>query len=294
MSEVLILDGKKAKEFFIGKLKEKVLALSVVPKLVILQIGDKSESNAYINAKIKFGELIGIKVLYIKFKEEVTFDEIRDVVEKFNKDSEVGGIILQLPVPDRFQKQDLLDLIDPKKDVDGLSSFSRIERGADRYAPIPATARGVEELLSFYKIDIKNKKIAVLGRSVLAGGPIAENLALKGGVVTVCHSKTVDEEKITIGSDIVVVAIGKPNFVDAKFFKNDGSQVVVDVGINRTSGGITEKMNEEVVTKIVGDVNFFEVKDIVKAISPVPGGVGQMTVLALFENLIDLSTFNKK
>lgn len=289
-----ILDGKKAKEFFALKLKEKVSALDFVLNLVILQVGDREESNSYIKAKINFAKSLGVNVVHKKFKDNCTEDEIEEEIKKNNLDNNIHGVILQLPIPDGLNKNKILDLISPQKDVDGLSSKSREKRERRDYAPYPATARGVMELLDFYNIDVLNKKVAVLGRSILAGGPIAEIISKRGGIVSVCHSKTIDEEEITKNSDIIIVAIGKSNFLNKKFFNESGQQVVVDVGINRISDGKLLKLNEETTqSKIVGDVDFDDVESMLFAISPVPGGVGQMTVLALFENLFDLAIFNR-
>jgi methylenetetrahydrofolate dehydrogenase (NADP+)/methenyltetrahydrofolate cyclohydrolase len=294
MEEVLILDGKKAKGVLTEKLKEKILSSNLDLKLKIFQVGDRPESNAYINSKIKFGESVGIKVDHIKLKEQCSFEDLKSEVEKANLDKKINGIIIQLPVPESFDKQVLLDLVSPEKDVDGLTSMSKDKRSKGFYAPIPATARGVFELLQFYQIDVRKMKVAVLGRSILAGGPIAEVISSNGGLVTVCHSKTQNEEKITRESDLVVVAIGKPKFIDEKFFVPNKSQIVVDVGINKVIKDSISKMQEEIpASSFVGDVDFEGVKDLVRAISPVPGGVGQMTVLALFENLFDLTVSNK-
>lgn len=295
MEDILILDGKKAKDFFTEKLQEKVLDLNLHLKMRIIQIGDRPESNAYIRSKIKFGEKIGVLVEHIKLSEVCSFEDVRGEIEKANLDKDINGVIVQMPIPESFDKQVVLDLVSPEKDVDGLSSVSKDKRMKGIYAPLPATARGVCELLDFYGIDVSSFKVAVLGRSILAGGPIAEAISSRGGIVTVCHSKTVNEEKITKDSDLIIVAIGKPNFVDLKFFRNDKTQFVLDVGINKILGNDISKMQEETPSnKFVGDVDFENVKEVVRGISPVPGGVGQMTVLALFENLFDLTVSIKK
>ncbi|MBI2474573.1 MAG: bifunctional 5,10-methylenetetrahydrofolate dehydrogenase/5,10-methenyltetrahydrofolate cyclohydrolase, partial [Candidatus Taylorbacteria bacterium] len=206
-----------------------------------------------------------------------------------NEGIEVDGIILQLPISDHLSKHKLLDTIALSKDVDGLNSASAaIRRSGSGFAVVPATARGVMELLKYYKIDPKGKKVAVLGRSELAGGPIAEAMKKAGAKVTICHSHTYNEEDITRKSDIVAVAIGKPKFVNENFFVVGKGQVVVDVGINTVAEKNKTKLLEEVSgQKFVGDVDFDKVAPLVAAISPVPGGVGQMTVLGLFENLVD-------
>lgn len=306
----LILDGKLARSAYAMRLKSKILELPLKSKLVIIQIGDKEESNAYIKSKIKFGEDVGVEVLHIKFSELVGESEVIEKIEILNKDKSVNGIIVQLPIPDpvvdfgitqsteydakmhyRARTQKIIDAIISSKDVDGLTTFNVFARaGGDKSATIPATARGVMELLEFYKISVKDKKVAILGRSILAGNPIKEAVNFSGGIVTICHSQTSKEEevKVTRESDIAIVAIGKPKFLTKDFFTIGKGQVVVDVGINRITNSGVEKLKEEVSkSKFVGDVDFDEVSPMVSAISPVPGGVGQMTVLALFENLYD-------
>jgi methylenetetrahydrofolate dehydrogenase (NADP+)/methenyltetrahydrofolate cyclohydrolase len=287
MDDVLILDGRKAKTFFTEKLQAKILDLDLHLKMRIIQIGDRAESNAYINSKIKFGEKIGVAVEHIKLSEVCSFEEVRNEIEKANANKDINGVIVQMPVPDSFDKQVVLDLVSPEKDVDGLSSVSKDKRMKGLYAPLPATARGVCELLDFYGINVSSLKVAVLGRSILAGGPIAEAISLKGGVVTVCHSKTLDEEKITKDSDLVIVAIGKPKFIDLKFFRNDRSQFVLDVGINKILGDDVSKMQEETpLNKFVGDVDFENVSKKASYITPVPGGVGPMTIAMLLKNTL--------
>lgn len=287
----IILDGKVARVEIAKRLKEKIVALKSPLQIAIIQVGEKEESSAYIQQKIKFGIEVGISVSHIKFKESANEKEIIEKVELLNEDENVNGIIVQLPIPENLSKQKIIDAIKPSKDVDGLTSFvSKKRTGGDKSAIIPATARGVIELLHFYKVAISGKKVAVLGRSILAGGPIKEVIIFEGGIPTICHSQTPKKEeiKITKRSDIIIVAIGKPKFLTSEFFTADANQVVVDVGINRVTDVGVDKLKEEVPkSKFVGDVDFDNVFPLVGGITPVPGGVGQMTVLALFENLYD-------
>ncbi|MEK7607337.1 MAG: bifunctional 5,10-methylenetetrahydrofolate dehydrogenase/5,10-methenyltetrahydrofolate cyclohydrolase [Patescibacteria group bacterium] len=265
-----ILDGKIARDFYKKALIEKVKKFSFVPTLSIVQIGDNKESSIYIEQKKKFGLSIGVKVSHIHLPESVTFLEISEIVKKENLKKEVFGIIIQSPVPEHLDFIKLVNLIDPKKDVDGLTDENQklLADGKPRF--IPATACGVMFLLEFYKIPVLDKKVAVIGRSRLVGGPIAKVMEMGGAYVTVCHSKTPNTAEITRQSDIVIVAVGKPEFIDRSYIKKGG--VIIDVGI---SG-------------LKGDVNFADVSSVVSAISPVPGGVGPMTVLALFDNLVSL------
>ena len=285
-----ILYGKPARDYFGQVLKERVKKLRQLPSLAIIQIGRKPESNSYIQSKIKFGREIGVFVDHITLDQSVTESEVVEKIKELNEDDKVDGIIVQLPIPANLSKQKIIDTITVEKDVDGLT-FANVARRSKslKEAITPATARGVMELLKFYKIEVKGKKAAVLGRSELAGHPIAEALSSSGAKVTICHSHTYNEEEITKKSDIVVVAIGKPKFVTDKFFTAGKNQTVIDVGINVTStpDGSPKLLEEVSGKKFVGDVDFEKVSPIVGAVSPVPGGVGQMTVLGLFENLID-------
>lgn len=278
----IILDGRSARDFYKKALIERVAKLPSAPCLSIIQIGNKRESNIYIAQKKKFGESIGAKVRHISMPEDVSFEDAAKAIKAESDKNEITGVILQSPLPPRLDFIKLVNLIDRKKDVDGL---------CDNPLFTPATAKGVMFLLDFYKVPITGEKTAVLGRSRLVGGPIAEAMKERGALVTVCHSKTQNTAEITRNSKIVVVAIGKPEFLDASFVS--AGAIVIDVGINSLKG---EKLEEELPKrKVAGDVDFASVLPLVSHISPVPGGVGPMTVLALFDNLVEASeNFNEK
>lgn len=278
-----ILDGKMVRDSIARSLKERVASFRIKPKLAIIQIGDLSESSAYIKQKKLFGDRIEAIVDHLRLSNNATDQEIVDEIHKLNDDETVHGIIVQLPLPARLKKDQIIDAISPIKDVDGLTSDNaRLLLGGGGKGFVPATAKGVKSLLDYYKIKVLGKKVVVMGRSSLVGRPIAELMEREGAEVTVCHSKTENVSSITKQTDILIVAIGKPKFVTAGFVNS--KQVVIDVGINLISG---EKLEEEVPKKqLVGDVDFDSVSTIVSAISPVPGGVGPMTVASLFENLI--------
>lgn len=286
---VLIFDGKKVRDEIEQDLRAKIGGFLAKPKLVILQVGDNKESAAYIQQKKSFGENIGAAVEHRRFAVEVSLPELLSAIQRFNNDRAVHGIILQLPVPAHFERQRIIDAIAPEKDVDGLTSVQVAARKrGKRGAIVPATARGIRELLEFYRIPIRGKNAAVLGRSALVGAPTAEALRNAGAEVMVCHSETPNTREITRASDIVVVAIGKPRLIGSDYFRNDKTQTVVDVGITAITEKGAERLEEEIPKRrLVGDVDFDAVKDMVAAISPVPGGVGPMTVAALFENLAD-------
>lgn len=285
----LILEGKTARAAGAARLKEKISGFSVRPRLFVIQVGEKEESNSYIRQKRMFGESIGAEVSHLKFPENVSEAELISKIKQLNFDKTVHGIIVQLPIPSDIGWHKVVDAIKPEKDVDGLTSTNVSARAAGKEAIVPATARGVLELLEFYKIPVAGKKAAVLGRSALVGAPTAEVLSNKGAEVTVCHSQTLNIKEITRFSDIIVVAIGKPKFIGAEYFAAGREQAVVDIGISTVGG---EKLENELPKlpkrKIVGDVDFEAVFPLAGAISPVPGGVGLMTVLALFENLVDV------
>jgi methylenetetrahydrofolate dehydrogenase (NADP+)/methenyltetrahydrofolate cyclohydrolase len=275
---MIILDGKKIKEKVRADLKSRFLLLPQElknKKLVILQVGDKKESTIYINNKIKFGESIGIKTELIKFPENISENIIVSRIGELNSDQDVGGIIVQLPLSAHLNKDVLLDSINLSKDVDGLSSANREALYSGEKAVLPATARAVHKIFTEYEIDLNNKKVAVLGRSNLVGKPTAFILDKCGGVVTVCHRGTNNIKEITKSSDIIVSATGNPRMINKDWIS--AGSVLVDVGITTDLEG-----------KLSGDVDFNSVKDIVSAISPVPGGVGAVTVSMIFENFIDL------
>lgn len=260
-----LLDGRKVREAYTVELIKRVAALSFVPLLVIIQVGDRADSDAFIKAKKSFAQKIGAKEMHIKLPENVSQYEVLKEIEKYNNDKEVQGIIVQLPLPAHLNPDTIINTIHPHKDTDGLTPNSDY---------MPATARGIRDLLSFYKIELKNKKVTVVGQSKLVGKPIAEMCRKEGAMVTVSDSKTENIPELARTADILVVAIGKPKFIGPEYIKE--GQIVIDVGITRHQDNA-----------LLGDVDFEAVKGRTAMITPVPGGVGQMTVLALFENLID-------
>ncbi len=283
-----IISGKIAREALATELVKKVQALSAKPKLAIIQVGDREDSASYIRAKKNFALKIGAEVIHAKFPLEITQDKLILAIKDFNSDKSINGIIVQLPLPEHLDKKTIIDSVDPKKDVDGLGSV-QIDRWSNDKdgAILPATARGVGELLKFYDVSLSGKKVTVTGRSNLVGRPIAVMCSKSGAEVIVCHSKTSETDLISSakGADIIIVAAGKPKLIGANHVKS--GQIIIDVGINTVQGEVLDGEVEN--KKLVGDVDFEAVKDLVAAITPVPGGVGPMTVLALFENLVDAS-----
>ena len=267
-----ILDGKKARDSYKKALNEASQALLVRPTLALIQIGTNAESDMYIAQKKKFAEDVGATIEHIRFSEDASALEIQTIIRSLNSDTRIHGIIVQLPIPKHLDVATIIDIINPLKDVDGLTSENQqlLAAGTPRF--IPATAKGVMDLLAFYSIDVYNKRAVVFGRSRLVGSPIADLLRSQGAQVSIIHSQTPDPKTISKQADIVVVAIGKAGLIDASYLQNDA--IVIDVGINSVNGRLT------------GDVDHESVASLVKAISPVPGGVGPMTVLSLFANLI--------
>ncbi|MEI6843250.1 MAG: bifunctional 5,10-methylenetetrahydrofolate dehydrogenase/5,10-methenyltetrahydrofolate cyclohydrolase [bacterium] len=273
---MILLSGKIVRDTLVEELKQTVARLSVQPKLVIVQVGNNPESTVYINQKKKLGEVLGVSVEHSMYDENISENDLLKNVEKLNIDTNVTGIIVQLPLPKHINSRHILDSISSIKDVDGLGS---VQTGllvtGNTQAFIPATARGIMLLFDYYNISLSGKHVVVVGRSDLVGKPVATLSLSRNATVTLCHSKTAHLKEITQTADVIIVAIGKPNFVDSSYVRE--GQVVIDVGIHKLDGAMC------------GDVNFESVKDIVSAISPVPGGVGPLTVVSLFQNLVDAS-----
>jgi methylenetetrahydrofolate dehydrogenase (NADP+)/methenyltetrahydrofolate cyclohydrolase len=285
----IILDGKKIRDEAIPELARQVKEISaeqgLVPTMAIIQVGERADSTSYINSKKNFAGRIGVEIRHIQLPETISQKELIDEVKKLNEDSTVQGIIVQLPLPLAIDRDTVIDTISPSKDVDGLTAH-HVKRWLDgnEEAVMPATAEGIRKLLEYYKIDIFGKKVVVVGRSTLVGKPIVAMCLNENATVTVCHSKTADIASETKSADIIIVVTGKPGLIGKEAVRE--GQVIIDVGINTVEG---EKLDDEIPQKtLVGDVDFDNVSPIVAAITPVPGGVGPMTVLALFENLLKL------
>lgn len=284
----LLLDGRKVRDEIARDLKRRIESLSPKPKLAILQVGSNKESSAYIGQKKQFAERLGVLVDHLCVAASITENELILKLKELNADKTVHGIIVQLPLPPSLAKEKIINTIEPEKDIDGLTSVNEklFREGKPRF--VPATARGIAELLERYHIPVFDKKVAVLGRSKLVGAPTALLLKEKGAKVTVCHSQTPNTREITRTSDIIIVAVGQPRLVDASYVRTDRTQTIVDVGITAVTEKGAERLEEELPKQtLIGDVDFDTVKDKVAAISPVPGGVGPMTVAALFQNLVE-------
>ncbi len=277
----LILDGKKIRDEIADRLKhqvsEKVKEGFVRPSLAIIQVGNIKESEAYIKNKKKFGERVGVEVVHIHLADNVSEDDVLEEIKNLNNDKAIHGVIVQMPLPKHLDKNKLIESIVPQKDVDGMCSANI--KGlwiGSKETIMPATTRGILTLLDHYAIEIAGKNIVILGRSALVGRPTALAMINRDATVTLCHSFTKNLEFHTLDADIIISAIGRPRFITEFHIKPH--QVIVDVGIT---------MEEVPEIRAVGDVDFENVEPLVDAISPVPGGVGPLTVASLFENLFD-------
>jgi len=273
-----ILDGRKASEAMMPELVAKIRALHRPPTLAIIQVGERADSTAFVGAKKAFAGKIGVGARHIQVKENISQKELIDIVREHNAAQDIQGIITQLPLPIHIDRDAVIEATDPRKDADGLTAVNVkkwLEGKGD--AIYPATARGIKELFLHYKIPLFGKKVTIVGRSMLVGKPIAAMCLNENATVSVCHSRSSNLAEETKSADIVVSALGKPDFIGKEHLR--AGQTVIDVGITRTADG-----------KLVGDVDFEAVKDTVTAITPVPGGVGPMTVFALFENLAQLAS----
>lgn len=268
----MILDGVRTAEVIRRKIAEDVARAKEEITLAIFFVGNNPASQVYVRNKEKACEEVGIKVRLFKFDENISQNTIIKSVEECNNDPAITGIMVQLPIPSHLDADIILDTIDPNKDVDGLNIINQGKLLKGKPCIEPATARGVITLLQNNNIDIAGKNAVIIGRSILVGRPLSMLLLKENATVTVCHSKTANLKEITKTADILVVAIGKPKFITKDMVKKDA--VVVDVGINRVAG------------KLCGDVDFENVQEVASYISPVPKGVGPMTVVTLLQNVV--------
>lgn len=271
-----IIDGKKISQEIKDELKEKVTALKEQGKnicLAVIQVGNDPASGVYVGNKKKACAYIGIESLAYELPEETTEQELLDLVQKLNADEKVNGILVQLPLPKQIHEEKVIQTIAPEKDVDGFheKNVGALCVGSKGY--VSCTPLGIIQLLKRSGIGIAGKHCVVIGRSNIVGKPMAMLLLRENGTVTVCHSRTQDLKEITRQADILVVAVGKPGFVDDSYIKEGA--VVIDVGIHRNENN-----------KLCGDVDFEKTAPHTSAITPVPGGVGPMTIAMLMYNCV--------
>ena len=273
----MIIDGKKISAEIKDEVREEVAALKEEGKeiaLAVIQVGADPASSVYVRNKKRACEYTGIESVSYELPESTTQEELLDIIRKCNEDSKINGILVQLPLPDHMDEDEVLLAIDPKKDVDGFHpvSVGNMVIGEDGF--LPCTPAGVIQLLKRSGVEIEGKECVVLGRSNIVGKPMSILLLRENGTVTICHSRTKNLKEVCKRADILVVAIGKPKFIDDSYVKEGA--VVIDVGIHR---------NED--NKLCGDVDFDKVEPKVSAITPVPGGVGPMTIAKLMKNCVE-------
>ena len=273
-----IIDGKLVAKVTREQIKNDVENLKKVGcpcgiGLAVILVGDDPASQVYVRNKIKACDEVGIKSFLCKLPAESTFDEVAGTISYLNENPDVSGMILQLPLPEHLDENALLDLIDPDKDVDGCHYVQKGRLWTGRDSLVACTPYGVMKLLDYYNISLEGKNAVVIGRSNLVGKPLAQLLLDRNCTVTICHSRTQNLKNITSQADIVCVAIGKAKFLKGDMVKEGA--VVIDVGMDRDESG-----------KLCGDVDFDEVAPKCSFITPVPGGVGPMTVTMLLANTV--------
>ena len=272
-----LIDGKKISQDIKDELKAKVEKLKsegTVCSLAVIQVGNDPASSVYVNNKKKACAYIGIESVAYELPEETTEAELLGIIEKLNNDSKINGILCQLPLPKHIDEDKVINAISPKKDVDGFHPQSVGSLVIGQPGFVSCTPAGIIELLKRSNVEIEGKHCVVIGRSNIVGKPMALLMLRENATVTVCHSRTKDIKSICKQADILIVAVGKKEFVTADFV-NEGA-VVIDVGIHRDENN-----------KLKGDVLFDEVKDVASYITPVPGGVGPMTIAMLMNNCVE-------
>ena len=271
-----LIDGKAIREYNLDKIQNEVTELKnrgITPALAVIIVGSDPASRVYVNNKKAACERVGMKSLEFALPEETTTEELLALIDKLNADPEVNGILCQLPVPKHIDKNEVLKRILPAKDVDCFhpENVGALSTGTGKL--MPCTPMGMMKMLEYEGVDPVGKHCVIIGRSDIVGKPMAMLMLAKSATVTICHSKTVNLPEITKQADILVAAVGIPNFVKADMVKEGA--IVLDVGINRNENG-----------KLCGDVDFEDVKDKTSMITPVPGGVGPMTIAMLMQNTL--------
>ena len=272
-----LIDGKQISKEIKDELKELVAKKKeegMEATLAVIQVGNDPASSVYVGNKKKACEYIGIRSLAYELPEETTQDELVELINKLNKDNSVHGILVQLPLPKHMCEDDIIKTIAPEKDVDGFHPQSVGALSIGQKGFVSCTPAGVIQLLKRSGIEIEGKECVVLGRSNIVGKPMALLLLRENGTVTICHSKTKDLKEVTKRADILIVAVGRPKMVTADYVKEGA--VVIDVGIHRMEN-----------QKLCGDVDFDSVEPVASYITPVPGGVGPMTIAMLMNNCVE-------
>lgn len=266
-----LLNGKEVKLTILKELKEKLESLNERLGLAVIQIGDDPASSVYVRQKENMARNLNYFFKHIKLAENTAEEEVISLIKELNNDDQIDGILVQMPMPSHLDSKRIQNMIDPLKDVDGLTDINigRLISGTDCLTP--CTPTGIIDLLKYYNIELAGKKVTIVGRSLLVGKPLASMMTNHNATVILCHSKTANLHEHASSADILVSAVGKPKIFKKEDIKDNA--VVIDVGINRMEDG-----------SLCGDVDFDDVKDKTSYITPVPGGVGQMTVAELGVN----------
>ncbi len=278
-----IIDGKAISKQIKDELKEQVAAYRAQGTeiaLAVIQVGQDPASTVYVGNKKKACEYIGIQSVAYELPEETTEEELLAIIDKLNRDDSIYGILVQLPVPKHINENHIIQAIDPKKDVDGFHPQSVGALSIGQPGFVSCTPAGIIQLLIRSGVEIAGKECVIIGRSNIVGKPMAMLLLRENGTVTVCHSRTQNLKEVTKRADILVVAIGRPKMIDASYVKEGA--VVIDVGIHRDENN-----------KLCGDVDYASVEPIASAITPVPGGVGPMTIAMLMHNCVEAVELRK-
>ena len=272
-----LIDGKAVSQKIKVQVKERVEKLAqegIIPGLAVVLVGENSASLTYVKNKKKTCEALGMRSDLHQFPDTLTEQELLSKIDELNQDPEIHGILVQLPLPQQIDEFKVISAISPEKDVDGFHPISVGNMMIGKDAFLPCTPHGIMELLSHYGIDPAGKHAVVIGRSNIVGKPIGQLLLQKDATVTYCHSKTKDLAQFTAQADILIAAIGRAKFIDHSFIKPGA--VIIDVGMNRDENG-----------KLCGDVDFEDVQETAGFVTPVPGGVGPMTIAMLMGNTLE-------
>lgn len=269
----MILDGKKVRDSLLEEYKDIIENEKLDITLAIIYVGNDKPSALYINNKIKYCDKVGIKTKLIKMDEDVNESDVIKEIEKLNKDKKITGMILQSPVPKHINIENCIKHINPLKDVDGFTSENFYKLAHNMEGLKPCTPKGIIELLKYYNIPLSSQDVCIIGRGNIVGKPLLFEFLNENATVTLCHSKTKDLKKKTKKADIIVCAAGSPKLLKRNMIKTGA--VVIDAGITVNDG------------KIIGDADYFNIKDKCSYITPNPGGVGPMTIAMIIKNLIE-------
>ncbi|CCZ58756.1 bifunctional protein FolD [Clostridium sp. CAG:710] len=276
----MIMDGKSLKGEILSGLAEEVKVLDKVPTLCVIQVGDDEASNVYINQKRKMCNDIGYNFIHEKYDDSITEDELLKNIERFNSNDNIDAILVQMPLPSGINEKNIQNAVNKYKDVDGLNDSNIVDLISGKSSLYPCTACGVISLLDKYGVTLEGSNVVIVGRSSLVGMPLFHMLENRNATVTLCHSKTRNLQSITKNADIIISATGVKGLIKEDMVKNNA--VVVDVGITRENG------------KLYGDVDFDSVSKKASLITPVPGGVGPMTIASLAQNVLKAYKMQKR